>query len=68
MCCLKEIKSLELECEKYDPTVSSVKTSVFNKTQPKSDMTPRTFGIIDTNKRQNSNVFRESVVRKLRYQ
>jgi ribosomal protein L34E len=61
---------LELENEKEEYTINSiVKTPVFSKTQPKAEKTPsRTYGAIDTIKRQNLGVFRGSVIYNLRYQ
>ncbi|XP_025196259.1 uncharacterized protein LOC112595323 [Melanaphis sacchari] len=64
----QEIKSLELEFEKQVHNVTStVRTPVFSKTQPKSEKTTRSFGVIETHKRQNKSLFREGVVRNLRY-
>ncbi|XP_060848032.1 desmoplakin-like isoform X1 [Rhopalosiphum padi] len=64
----QEIKSLELEFEKQVHNVTStVRTPVFSKTQSKSEKITRSFGIIDTHKRQNKSLFREGVVRNLRY-
>lgn len=65
----QEIKALELEFEKQVHNVtSSVRTPVFSKTQPKSEKTTRSYGVIDSHKRQNKSLFREGVVRNLRYQ
>ncbi|VVC44002.1 Hypothetical protein CINCED_3A002352 [Cinara cedri] len=81
-CITQEIKWLETEIqaeiEKQDHGVVNVNTSgtgsrtpVFSKIQPKSEkipQTPKTCGIVESNKRQNLGMFRESVVSKLHYQ
>lgn len=63
---------LELEHEKQtrqeNNTSPVVRTSLFSKTQQKSDKTLRSFGVIDINKQQNISLFREGVVRNLQYQ
>lgn len=46
---------------------STVRTPVFNKTQTKSEKTTRSYGVIDTYKRPHKSLFREGVVRNLRY-
>lgn len=64
----QEIKSLELEFEKQVHNITStVRTPVFTKTQSKSEKTTRSYGVIDTYKRPNKSLFREGVVRNLRY-
>ncbi|XP_050529117.1 nuclear mitotic apparatus protein 1-like [Daktulosphaira vitifoliae] len=66
----QEIKLLELELENYEENVNmSNDGSAFVRSQPKSEKIPRSFGLIDPNKRHSMNsVFRENVVRKIRYQ
>ncbi|XP_008179804.1 uncharacterized protein LOC100570121 isoform X1 [Acyrthosiphon pisum] len=64
----QEIKSLEMDFEKQVHNITStVRTPVFSKTQTKSEKTTRSYGVIDTYKRPNKSLFREGVVRNLRY-
>lgn len=59
---------LELEHQKQAHIENNVvRTPVFSKTQQKSDKTPRSFGVINTNKQQKISLLREGAVRNLQY-
>ncbi|XP_050435297.1 myosin-11-like isoform X1 [Adelges cooleyi] len=62
----QEIKLLEFELEKYgeENVEHANESTVFGRTQTKSEKIQRTFGIINVNKPHT--VFRENVVRKIR--